>query len=105
MLDLPSRLRLHPWFHTSKLKRYYKDDNLRRFNVPADEVILADGERGYIVEKLLKSRKRKNSEQEFKVRWQGFVPRFDSWEPRSNLTSVAEMMDLVLRQERRRRRL
>ena len=95
-LQLPPAVRLHPYFHTAMLKPYNKDKNTRRRNVPAEEVLLADGSVGRIIEKLVRYRKPKNSEREFLVRWQGCNHQEDLWYPESSLKQVQGLIDEAL---------
>lgn len=80
-LCLPPGLKLHPFFHTSLLKAYKRDH--RAGNTPKPSVTL-DGGMGYIVEKIVASRKRQG-QMEFKVRWLGYSPSDDTWEPEAHL--------------------
>jgi hypothetical protein len=103
-LKLPPAVRLHPYFHTAMLKPYLKDKNSRRSNVPADEVLLADGSVGRIIEKLVRYRTIKDGKREFLVRWQGCSHHDDLWYPESELQQVQGLIDEVIERGQPKRR-
>lgn len=96
LLNLPSKLRLHPYFHTAMLKPYEKDKNQYRKNVPADEVITAEGHAGRIIEKLVSVRTIRDGTREFRVRFQGCSFHEDLWYPEWELKSVQGLIDELL---------
>ena len=97
-LKLPPSVRLHPYFHTSKLRPDLKDPSKSRKNVPAEEVLLSDGTVGRLIEKLIDVRqpKKAGTEREFRVRWAGCGPRQDLWYPESELKQVQGLMNDLL---------
>jgi hypothetical protein len=85
-LQLPPLMRLHPVFHVSLVKPYLSDGQARQvMPLEFDD----DGAPKWEVETLLDSRGRSHgrgkSVKEFLVRWKGFGPEHDSWEPRDNI--------------------
>ena len=99
-LRLPSSLRLHDVFHTSLLFPYRASDHPNRVNPPL-EVILPDGDVGYIVEAIV-GLKKQGSREMAKVRWLGYTPEDDTWEPVDELQNIRELI-ADYRQSRRRR--
>jgi hypothetical protein len=90
-IDLGTSINLHPYFHTSRLFPYIAAENENRLN-PPNEVILSDGSTGYIVEKIVGLRGSGVNE-EVKLRWQGYPPDNDTWEPISELSSIRDMVN------------
>ena len=101
-IDLGSTIQIHPYFHTSRLFPYVAPENENRLNAP-NQVVLSDGEIGYIVEKIVGLRGRGHEEQA-KVRWQGYSANYDTWEPVSELSSVRDMVDDYRKARRRKSR-
>jgi hypothetical protein len=88
-LDLPKNFEIHDVFYSGLLKKYVGEPP--KFTPPAP-VILSDNSTGFIVEALLRRRKKKNS-YEYLVKWEGYPEHDSSWEPRSNL--LKDVPDLV----------
>ena len=85
-LQLPPLMKVHPVFHVSLVKPYLSDGQTRQvMPLEFDD----DGAPKWEVETLLDSRGRSHgrgkSVKEFLVRWKGFGPEHDSWEPRDNI--------------------
>ena len=87
-IQLPLGVRLHPVFHTSLLKPFQKDSNSARIQ-RTKEVILPDGATGYLIDKIIGYKTIKGIEY-YKIRWQGYTAKDDTWEPWSNIQTVAE---------------
>ena len=83
-IQLPLGLRLHPEFHTSLLKPYHQDVDTTRNNRPNEGMIAAGGDEGYLVDSIVGHKKRGRSVF-FRVRWLGYSPEEDTWEPYENL--------------------
>ncbi len=99
LLDLPTSVKMHPVFHVSLLQPWRDDGRLQ----PPPPRFLHSGEVVYTVEKILDHRtgKRKNLK-EFLVRWEGYDPANDSWEPEANIhdpTLVQDYWDYVASRE------
>jgi len=95
-LDLPQALSaLHPTFHVNVLKLYRLPSSSKHrpptVLLPPPTLDL-NGDPLYVVERLLDCRWR-NREQHFKVRWSGWPPEYDTWEPRSSLEETAALQD------------
>ena len=80
-------VRLYNVYHTSKLKPFYAKTNTIEQPV---EVLLADGDQGYIVEKIIGRRIRRKKLQ-YQVKWLG-TPE-TTWEPADNLTQVLGLIE------------
>jgi transposase InsO family protein len=81
-LDLPEKYgRMHHTFHVSLLEPYHTRDG-RQTPEPLD----IDGEEEWEVERILDREETRDGRERFLVRWKGFSPDDDSWEPAENLT-------------------
>jgi hypothetical protein len=91
-LKLPDNFEIHDVYYSGLLKRYVGEPP--KFT-PPPPVLFSDNSVGYIVEILLRRRKKRNS-YEYLVKWEGYTkyPEHDSsWEPRSNL--MKDVPDMV----------
>lgn len=88
-LDLLPSMRIHPVFHGSLLKPYRQDGRRQ----PPPPPIQLDGEDEYEVDRILDHRyvgKRKRLQ--FLVRWTGYGPEHDTWEPDGNLENSPDVV-------------
>jgi hypothetical protein len=85
-LILPKKMsRLHPRFHVSKLKPFLGPaPEQRHVERP---LAIDEEEEEWEVEFIVDHRPRNRNELEFKVRWKGYPPSDDSWEPEGNLAN------------------
>lgn len=88
-LDLPQSLKVHPVFHIALLREYKEDPHHLYRAPPLPEVI--EGQLEYEVEQILDHKKEGHS-WVFKVRWKGYDPSSDTWEPESNLKNCPEVL-------------
>lgn len=96
-LQLPKAwTRVHPVFHVSLIKAYTADPSqLKVMRTPPPPIQWLDGEPTYTVDTLLQHRFAKRGRKritEYLVRWQGYGPEHDTWEPRSNLLTCGELV-------------
>src|SRR5258705_11870596 len=87
-LKLPKEYnRIHPTFHVRLLKRYHENDNKkfpsRKLSKPGPLPEFDD--ECYEVRQLLGRRITKTGKIEYHVRWKGYGPEDDNWEPVDNI--------------------
>jgi hypothetical protein len=88
-LQLPIGLRLHPEFHTSLLKPYFKDLDPDRINPPNEGMIQAGGESGaFLIEDVIGHKKVKGKIH-YLVKWLGYPDENNSWEPLQSILKPA----------------
>jgi transposase InsO family protein len=88
-LILPARWKVHDVFHVSKLERYRRDGNVQ----PPPPAEMLEGEDEYEVEHILDHRHVKSHRTyEFLVRWAGYSPEHDTWEPEANLKNAPNVL-------------
>ena len=90
-LGLPHTMRIHPVFHVSLLTRHQQDVIPGRTQPPPPPVII-DGDEEYEVEEILNS-KMDRRQLKYLVRWKGYSPAHDSWEPAEALGNAAEKVE------------
>ena len=94
-LQLPDKYRLHPTFHVALLRRYQTDPRRVSENQPDDEI---EGENYFKVERILDHQDRKKPGRSrairryFLIRWEGYPPSEDSWEPEDNLRECEDAL-------------
>lgn len=105
-LDLPHALKVHDVFHVSLLRPYHEAPDYRFRAPPLPEII--EGELEYEVEAILghrmvnkKARSKRQAQSgvknpsrryEFLIRWKGYSPDSDSWEPESHLKNCPKTL-------------
>lgn len=97
-LELPATMsRIHPVFHASLLKPYFSDGPYQ----PPPPVILQDGSEEFEVETILSHRDRNvprssRMVREYLIKWRGYEHEHNTWEPATNLTNCAELLNEYL---------
>ena len=91
-LQLPAHLRIHPVFHVSKLRPYHSDGRTQ----PPPEPFMVDGQEEYVVEMVHAHRdvgRGTRKTRQYLVRWEGYTPEHDTWEPEANLSNAQDIID------------
>ena len=93
-LHLPNTYQCHNVFHVSLLKRFVPTPGVP---IP-DPPEIFDGEPEWEVEQILSHKYETEVGQEGKelyylIRWQGFTPEYDTWEPESCVTRAAQLVE------------
>ena len=92
-LDLPPSMKIHNVFHVSLLAQYRSDGSVS----PPPPPKLIGGELEYEVERILMHRDKHplhkwSIKREFLVKWLGYGPEHNTWEPEANLTNCPELL-------------
>ena len=80
-LELPPTMKIHDVFHVSLLKHYHEEGN----HQPSPVTILMDGEQEHEVQIILDYRQENKRSKAYLVRWTGYGPEHDTWEPEAAL--------------------
>ena len=90
-LKLPTTYRIHPVFHVSLLTPYRENDvHGPNFLEPPPDVL--NGEEEFEVEAILGHRG-SSSRRQYKIKWKGYGPNDNTWEPERNITNSAEILN------------
>lgn len=90
-LDLPTHMRINNSFHVSLLEPYAANPFEGRMPDPPPPVEV-EGEDEFEVKEILDCR-RNRGRLEYLVRWLGYLPDEDSWQPASNLANAKDLVD------------
>ena len=82
-LSLPNSYKIHPVFHASLLKPVTPDPFQGRMGLPPPPVEV-EGEEEFEVESIVSCRK-KGRQLQYLIKWRGYPPEDNSWEPSGNL--------------------
>ncbi|CEL53110.1 Retrotransposable element Tf2 155 kDa protein type 3 OS=Schizosaccharomyces pombe (strain 972 / ATCC 24843) GN=Tf2-11 PE=4 SV=1 [Rhizoctonia solani AG-1 IB] len=83
-LALPGTMMIHDVFHVSLFTAYKSDAEFKRHFTPPSPVIIAEGEVEYQVDKFVDWAV-EDGIWKYRVRWKGYAPHEDTWEPAKNL--------------------
>ena len=90
-LDLPSNLKLHDVFHVSLLHVYHSDGT-----VQPPPPILIEGDEEFEVDRILDHKdkfvNKTRTTREYLVKWLGYGPEHNTWEPERNLQNCQEAL-------------
>ena len=93
-LEMPRELKkLHNVFHVSVLKQYRTDGRVQ----PPPPQLFVEGDWEFEVEKILLHREKKRGrgrkpKREYLVKWLGYNPEHNTWEPEANLSNCPELI-------------
>jgi Chromo (CHRromatin Organisation MOdifier) domain len=88
-LNLPARWKVHDVFQASRLERYRSDGSVQ--TPPPAEML--EGKDEYEVEQILYQRRVKSRGlYEYLVRWKGYSPEHDTWEPHAHLKNAPDIL-------------
>ena len=85
-------MKVHDVFHVSLLKSYHVDPN----SSPPPPPDVVDGDMEYTVERVLAHRDTRygrKSVREYLIRWQGYGPEHDTWEPHTNMANAVNSIE------------
>ncbi|KAF8748304.1 Chromo (CHRromatin Organization MOdifier) domain [Rhizoctonia solani] len=83
-LALPETMKIHDVFHVSLLSAFKQDTEFDCTFTPPPPVITAEGEEEYEVDKFV-DWAAEDRIWKYRVRWKGYVPHEDTWEPAKDL--------------------
>jgi hypothetical protein len=100
-LDLPDTMKCHSTFHISLLKLFKTDGSV--MPPPLAVMVDTDGEEWFTIDRVLDHRERlrktgkaTKTTREYRIRWEGYGPEHDTWEPECNV-SPSEMGETLRR--------
>ncbi len=87
-LHLLPTMKIHPVFHVSLLRTYVPGVG----NLRPPPVLTLEGEEEFEVKLIVDHRILKSNRKEYLVRWEGYGPEHDTWEPESHLANAPEVL-------------
>ena len=87
-LLLPETMKIHDVFHVSLLEPYRSDGRCQ----PPPVTLFLDGDEQFEIEAVLAVREPRHNRKEFLVKWLGYGPEHNTWEPEKNLTNCSEVL-------------
>jgi hypothetical protein len=87
-------MKIHPVFHNSLLKPYYKTrEHGPNHEKPAPEIVNGEEEH-YEIESILMARPTRNRKStQYLIKWKGYPASENSWLPEKELTHAKELLD------------
>ncbi|KAF8684327.1 hypothetical protein RHS04_01435 [Rhizoctonia solani] len=98
-LELPQTMRIHNVFYVGLLSKVKKDDKRAFKNCPPP--VTVDGEEEYEVEGITDMEER-NGKWFFRVKWKGYGPEENTWEPQENLKNAGKILKKYKEEMRRK---
>jgi hypothetical protein len=91
-VQLPPRWRCHNVFHVSLLRPFKTSATFgdREYERPAPDLI--EGTEEFEVECITAERKVGRGRVEYLVRWRGYPPEDDTWQPEASLVNASEIL-------------
>ena len=89
-LDLPPSMKLHPVFHTVKLRPYYPDSIPGRLPPQRLPPVVDGDQPEWEVEYIKDSRLKGRNSLQYLVKWKGYPHEESTWEPAANLENAAD---------------
>ncbi|QRW23889.1 Retrotransposable element Tf2 protein [Rhizoctonia solani] len=89
-LELPPSMRIHDVFYVGLLSKVKRDKKRTFENRPPP--VTVDGEEEYKVEGISDAKER-NGKWFFRVKWKGYGPEENTWEPRENLKNAEKILE------------
>jgi hypothetical protein len=83
-LDLPAAMKCHNVFHVSLLAPFKADSRYQ----PPPPTVQVDGELEYVISAVIDHKRWGRTQRKYLVRWLGYGPESDSWEPESYLENT-----------------
>ena len=87
-LLLPETMNIHDVFHVLLFEPYRSDGRCQ----PPPVTLFLDGDEQYEVKTVLAVREARHNKKEFLVKWLGYGPENNTWEPERNLTNCSEVL-------------
>ncbi len=94
-------MKIHDVFHVSLLEPYRSDGR----HQPPPVTLFLDGDEQFEVDSVLDVRVKQNGGHEFLVKWLGYGPEHNTWEPEANLSNCSDMLQVFWDSQRVRRTL
>jgi hypothetical protein len=88
-------MKIHPVFHVSQLKQFNDPGQHNSAEQPPPAPVITGYDKEYEVEKIITHRK-KGRDVQYLVRWKGYGPEDDTWEPERNLRNASNILQQYL---------
>jgi hypothetical protein len=88
-LELPENLKIHNVFYVRLLSKVREDESRRILREPGP--LEVEGEEEYEVEEIIDSKRHPNGWY-YRVKWKGYGPESNTWEPKTNLEHAEDIL-------------